>query len=248
MKKGLITTLVVLLLVCVAISSVQAYTNKKYNFSVDPPSGWTVDDTTTGAAVFFYGPTESGFRININIQVESLTTDMTVEQYASAAKDQLQNLANYQLVSERTRVINGVDAYELVITFTYAGIDIKAKQVLLVKAKMAYIITCGASPTTYQKYLSDFESCIGSFKIIEPTPWYIEYWYVWVITAVAVAAPSAFYLMRRKTKAMPPPTPPPTAPPSQPPTALPTQNFCSECGAKVQPDAIYCDNCGKKLR
>ena len=218
MKKVLITTLVVLL-VCVSVSHVQAYTNEEYNFSIAPPSGWTVDDTTTGAAVFFYGPTEEGFMVNVNIQVESLPTTMTLEEYASAAKEQLAiAFSNYELVSEGTRVINEVNAYELVSTFTQGEIDLKMKQVLLVKAKKAYVITYGALPTTYQKYLSAFESSVETFKIIEPTPWYIEYWYVWLIIAVAVAA-LAFYIIRRRTKAVPPPTPP--APPTPPPAAAP---------------------------
>jgi len=180
--------------------------------------------------VFFYGPTEEGFRVNINIQVESLSTTMTVEQYVSAVKQQFPIVVdNYELVSERTRTINEVDAYELVMTFTQAGTDIKTKQVGLVKAKKAYIITYGALPTTYQKYLSDFESSVETFKIIEPTPWYIEYWYVWVIIAVAVAAPLAFYLIRRRTKAVPPPTAPvapPTPPTEQPPRAQTSHLTC----------------------
>lgn len=209
MKKGLITTLVVLL-VCVSVSSVQAYTTEEYNFSIDPPSGWTVDDTTTGAAVFFYGPTEEGFRLNVNIQVESLPTTMTVEQYASAAKELLPTVgSNFQFVSEGTRVINKVEAYELVYTFTQSNIDIKGKQVYLVVNKKAFIIAYTASPTTYQKYLSAFESSVETFKTLEPTPWYIEYWYFWVIIAIAVAA-LAFYLIRRRAKAVPPSEVPPT--------------------------------------
>ena len=45
MRKRLIATLIILL-VCVSIVSVQAYTNKEHNFSIDPPSGWDIDDTT----------------------------------------------------------------------------------------------------------------------------------------------------------------------------------------------------------
>lgn len=203
MRKGLITTLGVLL-VYVLVSSVQAYTNQEYNFSIEPPSGWTVDDTTTLAVVFFYGPTEWSFRVNVNIQVESLPTTMTVEQYASAVKEQLRIfLDNYELVSERTRVINEVDAYELILTFAQAGISIKEKQVYLVEAKKAYIIAYAASPTSYQKYLSAFESSVETFKIVAPTPWYIQNWYVWVIIAVAVAA-FAFYLIRRRARTVPP--------------------------------------------
>lgn len=217
MKKGLITTLVVLLVYVSAIS-VQAYTNEEYNFSIDPPSGWTVNDTTTGAAVFFFGPTEEGFRVSVNVQVESLPTTMTVEQYASGAKELFPTaFSNFKVVSEGTRVINKVEAYELVYTLTQGSIDIKGKQVYLIVNKKAFIITYGALPTTYQKYLSAFESSAETFKILEPTLWYIKYWYVWVIVALTVAV-LAFYLIRRRAKAVPPPPP---APPTPPPAAVP---------------------------
>lgn len=210
MKKNLITLIV--LLVSVSVGSVQAYTNEEYNFSIDPPSGWAIDDATTGAAVFFYGPTEGGFRVNVNIQVESLPTAITVEQYASAGEEQLAlALNNYELGSEGTRVINRVDAYELVFTFTYAGVDIQEKQVHVVVDKKGFVITYAASPTTYQKYLSAFESSVETFNVLEPTPWYIRYWYVWVIIAVPVGA-LALYVIRRRAKAIPPPTAP--APPT----------------------------------
>jgi hypothetical protein len=196
MKKRSIATLFVLL-IFVSLSSVQAYTNEKHGFLIDPPSGWTVDDTNPKAVVIFQGPLEEGFIVNVNIQVESTT--MTLEQYVSAGKKLLPNaLSNYTLESERNRVINQLDAYELVYTFTQAGFDVKIKQVLLVKYGKAFVITYAALLTTYQKYLSSFEASVETFKIIEQTPWHIKYWFVWVIIAVIVMAPLAFYLKRRR--------------------------------------------------
>jgi len=170
MKKTSIMALFVVLLFCFSVSSAQAYTNEEYKFSIDPPSGWTVGNATAGVIVSFDGPSQ-GYGISINIEVESLATNMTVEQYAAAAKNVLlTTLDNYTSISTSTRVINGVDAYELVSTFTSGGIDIKLKQVLLVKTQKAYIITYGGLPTIYPQYLSIFESSVETFKIIEPTP------------------------------------------------------------------------------
>lgn len=187
MKKTSIMILVVLL-VCVSVNSVQAYTSEEHNFSIDPPSGWTVDDTYPGTVVTFYGPTEEGFGININVVIESVPLTMTVEQYISANKDALNTgLDNYELVSESTRVINKVDAYEMVSTFTYTNVAIKNKQILLVHANTAYIITCSALPTTYQKYLSTFESSIETFNIIdEAVPEFPSY--ILALAALTVVA------------------------------------------------------------
>jgi len=195
MRKRLIATLIVLL-VCVSVGSVQAYTNKEYNFSIDPPSGWDVDDLVTLTVVAFYGPTEEEFRVNFNIQVESLSTTMTIEQYASEAKERLRLFFdNYELISERARVINEVDAYEIVSTFTEEAIDYKMKQVCLVKDKKAYVITYGALPTTYQKYLAEFESSVETFLFLG-LDWLL--WAIILVIVVGAVAVAALVLRRRK--------------------------------------------------
>jgi len=40
----------------------------------------------------------------------------------------------------------------------------------------------------------------------------------------------------------------PPAPLPAPPMASQTQDFCPQCGTRVQPGATYCGNCGEKLR
>ena len=83
MRKIFVISLVVsLLLFSVSISSVHAYTNAIYGFSIDPPNGWTADDTVSYAAVVFYGPIDQGFRVNVNIQVEP--TSASLAKYISA--------------------------------------------------------------------------------------------------------------------------------------------------------------------
>jgi hypothetical protein len=168
MKKISVMALVVVLLFCGSVSSAQAYSSEYYKFSIDPPSGWTAGNAT-GVVVSFQGPPE-GLGVSISVAVESLATAITVEQYAATAKSTLLTLDNYTSVSTSTRVVNGVDAYELVYTFTSGSIDIKMKQVLLVNAQEAYVITYGCLPTIYPQYLSAFESSVETFKIIEPTP------------------------------------------------------------------------------
>jgi len=220
MKKVLIVALFVLI-VCLSADSVQAYTSSKYNFSVDPPSGWTVDDTITFAAVVFYGPTEEGFRVNVNVQVESLPASMTAEQYADTAKETLSTFFyNFTLVSEGSRVINNVDAYELVFTFTQATVNVKEKQVYLVRNKKAYIVTYAALPTTYQKYLTTFESSVETFKILEPTAGAflgLDWWLWVIIIAVVVGTVAAVVLLWRRKKASV--APPPQAQLPAPPQA-----------------------------
>jgi hypothetical protein len=107
MKKLLITTSL-LIIICASTNLAHAYTNTKYGFTIDPPSGWTTTEPSY-AAVLFTGPTDSGFTVNINIQVE--TTAQTLDQYKTTSIQTLQNtFDNFHLISEASRTINGVNA------------------------------------------------------------------------------------------------------------------------------------------
>lgn len=161
----------------------QAYVNRTYGFSINPPSGWSVDESGAfGSVVIFYGPImpETGSRVNILISAG--TTNLTLEQFVSAGKSQLASLlTDYHLVSEDGRNIGGLDGYELVITWTYMpvanvsnthAVNVKQKQVLFVEKGRAYILTFTASPTNYEDYLPAFEESLQTFKLLgEEPPW-----------------------------------------------------------------------------
>jgi len=152
----------------------EAYVNRTHGFSINPPSGWTVDESGAfGTVVIFYGPVmpETGGKININIVAG--TTNLTLDQYVSAGKLQLaSSLTNYHLVSEGSRNIGGLDGYELVGTFTQGAFNFKNKQVIFVERGRGYIITFTALPTNYDNYLPTLEESLQTFKLLGPEfPW-----------------------------------------------------------------------------
>ncbi|MEM3759644.1 MAG: DcrB-related protein [Candidatus Bathyarchaeia archaeon] len=202
------------LLIFTFVNTVQAYTNNKYGFSIEPPSGWSVIEPSW-ATVAVIGPTEHGFTVNVNIQVE--TTSMSLNEYISASRQQLQNLEDFYEISEGSRTINNVNAYEIVYTWTYSGITVQQKQVWLVKGGKAFVITYSAAPATYSKYLPAFESSLQTFKIEAGIEWWV--WLIIIVVVVGVVAAVATLILRRR-KAQPAPTTlvqqPPQAPP--PPT------------------------------
>jgi hypothetical protein len=92
------------------------YHNDKYGFSIQPPSGWTATESglPTGTAVKFWGPTDENYTVNFDITLIN-PQGMALDEIISEVKQIMpQNLTNYQIVSERSRVIGGVDAYEIV--------------------------------------------------------------------------------------------------------------------------------------
>lgn len=200
MIKLLVTTLFVLL-VCISINSAYAYTNSRYGFSIDQPSGWTTNEPSY-AAVVFLGPTVEGTHVNINIQVES--TSLSLADYVSAAKTNIATvLPDFNLTTEGARnKINNIDAYELVFTSTQSGQAIEEKQVYLVTNGNAFVITYAALATTYQNYLPAFETSVQTFNISSAGPDWL--WIVVIIIVVAiVVAVGAIALARHRRK---PPT------------------------------------------
>lgn len=192
------------------------YVDSKNQFSINPPSGWTVDSSGSfGTVVILYGPTDSNFRINMNVVVEA--TSLSLTDYVSAAKSQLSSgLTNYQLVSESSTTIGGVTAYELVNTFTQGSYSIEDKQDILVQNQKAYVITSTALQTNYATYQPAFDESVQTFKLTGTAfPWTIII--IGAVVAGGLVVGLTMFLVRRKSQVnLPPPMPPP--PPSTPPS------------------------------
>jgi DcrB-like protein len=192
-----------------------AYVNSNNQFSINPPSGWTVDSSGVyGTTVVFYGPTDTGFRINMNIVVES--TSLSLSAYVSASKAQLySSLTNYNLVSEGAKTIGGLNGYELVGTFTQGAANIKNKQDFLVQNGKAYVITSTALQSNYDTYQPAFDESVQTFQLTAPAfPWLIIIAIVVIVGGAAVGL--TIFLVRRKRRVTVPPAIPPNYPPSQP--------------------------------
>lgn len=175
----------------------QTYHNEKYGFSIQPPSGWTVDESgLMGTAVIFIGPTKEDFTVNINILVED-AQGMTLDEYISASKPQLsQILTNYQLVSEGSKVIGGLDTYALVYTHTMGVFDLEVKQVALLEDDKAYVITFTALQSNYDEYLPAFEASVETFKI-EPKMNQLLVVGIIVVVVIIIGVVAVLYIRRR---------------------------------------------------
>jgi hypothetical protein len=162
----------------------EAYVNRTYGFSINPPSGWVVNDTGVSPphVVTFYGPTIPETGGKTNIYISSGTATASLDDYVAAVKQGYAlNFTNYNLVSEGNRSIGGLGGYELVITGTYMPeanapnthpFDVKQKQIILVENGKAYGITFTASPTSYDEYLPAFEESLQTFTVLgQESPW-----------------------------------------------------------------------------
>ncbi len=145
----------------------------------------------------------------MNVIVES--TSLTLSAYVSASKSQLSaSLTNYNLVSEGPTTLGGIDAYELVGTFTQGSFNIKNKQDFLVQNQKAYVITSTALQSNYDTYQPVFDESVQTFKLVAPEfPWLI------VIALVVIAGGAAvgltIFFIKRKGRAKISPAIPPSS-------------------------------------
>ena len=198
-----------------------AYVDSKNQFSINPPAGWTVDSSGAyGTAVILYGPTDSNFRINMNIIVQA--TSLTLSAYVAGSKSQLSTgLTNYALVSETLTTIGGVPADELVNTFTQGSYSIKDQQDYLVQNGNAYVITSTALQTDYGTYQPSFNESVQTFQITAPAfPWLLVI-LPGVIAAVVAVGLAVFFMRRRGRVTVPPPPSMPEVAPGSPPSSPP---------------------------
>jgi hypothetical protein len=147
-------------------STSKIYYNEKYRFSIQPPSGWEVVDSglRNGTAAVFWGPKDGVMAPNIFIAVMD-APGLTLEGCVSMAKQNLPLiLTNYQFVSERTRVIGGLRAYELVYDYLKGVFRLKGKRVFLLKNRKEYMISLTTLQSEFKKYLPVFESSIDTFE------------------------------------------------------------------------------------
>jgi hypothetical protein len=164
LRKTLFAVLIIMVLsTFFPIQSIFAYDNSN-GFSINPPDDWIVEEPTGIIAVQFTEPSIDGSSINVAVE----ETQSSLSQLISSVKSTLATtFEDYNLISEKGRVIGGLDCYELVATFTYEGRLVKAKQVYFVEVGKAFVITCTAIESLYENSLSDFENSISSFRITD---------------------------------------------------------------------------------
>ena len=153
------------------VSSAYAYNNDTYGFSITAPGGWTYSEGVSGTVVIFYGPTMPETGTDVNINIVAATTSETLSEVISSVKASYPtDFSSFSLVSETSRIIGGLNSYELVYTLSDSGNDFKQKQVVFIENGEGFIITCTAIPSNYDTYLPTFEQSIQTFQLTSSAP------------------------------------------------------------------------------
>ena len=136
-------------------------------FSIRPPEGWTQDDSgKLGSKVFFLGPRQSNFTVNINV-ISEPAQGTNVEQYVQAGKPQLaQALTGYAQVEDRALTVNGQPAHILGGTFKQGTFELRNRQLFVVRHDVAYVVTATALASTWSTYEALLDASIKTFLAV----------------------------------------------------------------------------------
>lgn len=142
------------------------YINMMYGFDIIPPVGWIINENTVDPVKFFC-PDQNVYQINLAIKAPITSNDTLTnigEQLIQSYSEKI--FKNFSLISNSQRVINGLDAYELVYSQGMQPNMLQHKQVLFKKDNRVFSVTYISLVDTYDTYISVVDQSINSFRII----------------------------------------------------------------------------------
>ena len=181
MKKKFVIVVIAALFVCIGLSGCfddnrpdhsalddLGYSNTLYGFGLNPPDGWTVDESNPDLIVAFMGPTFGNGTVNIGIAAGQLETGKTL--YDSAMELMVQYLdiflGEYTLNSAINRTINGMNTCEIVYTIIQNEVQVRQKQVWIEKNGKTLILSYSAILDVFDTYDTVFEESLSSVVIL----------------------------------------------------------------------------------
>lgn len=145
------------------------YTNSKYGFGLNPPEGWTTQETPTpnGTMIFFIGPatpigpTLGNYSANMLIMIDTSFSGYTLQNLSHKMIEPFLGNMNFSLLQNTEITVNGMDAFEIVYTMNL----LEQKIVFVEKNTLVLVIVCSTVASTYNTYLTDFDTSINSLVI-----------------------------------------------------------------------------------
>lgn len=149
------------------------YNNSEHGIRIKYPSDWGFGEQVKNDVVLFLSPVESSsdiFRENLNILIETLSTDAqpkTLDEYTKLSIEEIKKYINdVNIIDSGSTTLDGNPAYKVVYTGKYLNYELKWMQVWTIKNNKAYILTYAAAVEGYTKYLDKINQMIGYFDIV----------------------------------------------------------------------------------
>ena len=154
-------------LLCSFTSTNQKVISKQYGFSIEVPNDYTYQkDFGEMVPVMIYTPVEGDkddFRESINVTSEKFDGD--ADTYYQANVMGMNNvLKDFKQVENGRKEVNGQPTHWLIYSFTYGEKKIKVLAYCFSFNNRGYVVTCSASPDSFDRYKEAFIKVAETFK------------------------------------------------------------------------------------
>lgn len=154
-------------------STPKTYSNSIYKFSLDYPSDWIVNESSSIEGITFIvtllSPIMNNSRANVNVKTGDVTGyDMGT--FITAVKQELASVLganDYILIDEGSVNISDSPAYFLEMAYNMQGYPLRAKQINVFNGNNVYSITFTSVQSNYDTFIIDFDTISSSFKFFE---------------------------------------------------------------------------------
>ena len=127
-----------------------------------------LDETgRNGSEFYIFTQKESeqdNFVENLNLMIQNLETlNIDLNKFVEITETQISE--NGKLIESKRSTVNGSECHILIYEATMKGMELKFLQYDFVKNNKAYFLTYSAKKDDFEKYLTEMESAMKSFKI-----------------------------------------------------------------------------------
>lgn len=171
--KTMLSIFTFIMMSCSVAINWLTYIDNEKKYRISYPDTWE-KKLDNGMAIFLSKKEskEDLFRENVNVMVQDLSAQpMTLEQYTNLTKEQIIKGAGssaIQTVKDITLADQKAKEMIFIIPKNPLGsqIDLKIRQVWLIKNNKAFLITFTAEKNKYEKYLLEVTQTINTFKLL----------------------------------------------------------------------------------
>ena len=149
----------------------KVYMNLQHGLWMKYPATWEVaeDPGTSGFMAYFLSPPESPtdtFRENVNVVVEPLPGQATLEQVVASSRELLLQQLGVTFVEYAAKdQVGGLPAYRSIYTGALQGRALKWLQYSTIKGDRAYTLTFTAEPAKFDAYRGLVTQMVESLEI-----------------------------------------------------------------------------------
>ena len=151
-------------------SELKKYSDPQSRFTIGYPGDWKFEDKTESAVIKITSPSEGSedkFTQNVNLQIETLASGTTIEQYVKANMDGVKEIVKgYREVSAMYFNRNGAKAYQIVYKGKYGEMtyDIQVKQLFCMSNGKGYVLTYVSKEDERDAFETTANKIFNSFK------------------------------------------------------------------------------------